>query len=176
MTHAEAQQLALDLMHQHGLLQAGWQFRWNNGKRQLGVCRVRRNRLPRSADFTEVKTIGLSRHLVALNSDEEVRDTILHEIAHAIAGVKNGHNHLWKETCRKIGARPRRLAGEGVKVVQAPYIIVCDCCQRSLGKRHRRVSARKLARSYCRSCGPQSMGKLRLTNSESMPASAIALN
>src|ERR1041385_8479007 len=159
MTLTEAQRLALDLMRHHGLLDAGWRFRWNSGKRQLGVCRVRRKRVAGSPGYVEVKTIGLSRNLVALNSDEEVRDTILHEIAHALAGVSNGHNRIWKEVCLRVGARPQRLAGEQVKIAAAPYVIVCGCCQKNLGRRHRLISPRRLSRIYCRSCGPLSMGK-----------------
>ena len=33
----------------------------------------------------------------------EAEETILHEIAHILAGCKNGHNHRWKEVCREIG-------------------------------------------------------------------------
>jgi predicted SprT family Zn-dependent metalloprotease len=97
---------------------------------------------------------------VALNSDEEVRDPILHEIAHAIAGLKNGHNPVWKSICRRIGARPDRLAGEEVEVIQGRYVIHCPCCGSDLARRHRRVNSIRLARSYCRSCGPASKGRL----------------
>lgn len=162
MTHREAQQLALHLMEKHNLLADGWRFRWNNGKRQLGVCRIRRKLVGGLEGYREIKTIGLSRHLVALNPDDEVRDTILHEIAHAIAGVHNGHNHIWKDVCRRIGARPHRLAGEQVKIAEAPYVIVCGSCSRQIARRHRRPSVCRLSNSYCRTCGPASMGKLQV--------------
>jgi hypothetical protein len=41
---------------------------------------------------------------------EEIRDTLLHEIAHAIAGHKAGHGAEWKAVCRRIGAKPNPKA------------------------------------------------------------------
>ena len=40
-------------------------------------------------------------------SEEQLLDTVLHEIAHAIAGHEAGHGLLWKATARRIGATPR---------------------------------------------------------------------
>ena len=162
MTHAQAIQLALELMEQHGLLKDGWRFRWSSGKRQLGLCEIKHRRHPVSGESIEVKTIKLSSHLVTLNTDDEVRDTILHEIAHAIAGIDNGHNEQWKAVCRRIGAAPKRTAGPDVKVAAAPYSIVCGICRRDLGPRHRRIRRERLERLYCRDCGKASLGKLRM--------------
>lgn len=88
--------LAVGLMRQHGL--NGWTFEFDNAKRRAGVCRYR------------CKVISLSRHYVRLNADnyEDIRDTILHEIAHAIAGFKAAHGPAWKAVCRRIGAKPER--------------------------------------------------------------------
>ena len=158
----EAQQLALTLMDEHGVLDDGWVFRWSNGKRQLGCAQIRRRTDRRTGKTQEIKTIKLSRYLVALNDEDEVRDTILHEIAHAIAGLKNGHNAVWKTVCRRIGARPERLAGEEVNVVKHRFEIVCGCCGHVVGKRHRRMAASRLKHSYCRDCGLPSKGTLKL--------------
>jgi predicted SprT family Zn-dependent metalloprotease len=160
MTLTQAHQLALSLMEEHGLRKAGWRFRWGSGKRQLGSAGVTRRRDPVTGRTIEVRTITLSRYLVRLNSDEEVRETILHEIAHAIAGVEHGHDAVWQRVCRRIGAKPQRLAGETVKVVAAPLEVVCGACERVLAQRHRRMRADVLERSYCRHCGPKTTGKL----------------
>lgn len=162
MTHAQAFQLAVQLMERHGLLEAGWRFRWSRGKRQQGLCEIKRRRHPVTGEEIEIKTIKLSAYLVALNSDEEVRDTILHEIAHALAGIENGHNEKWKAICRRIGAKPERTAGEEVKVAAAPYAIVCGCCRETVAQRHRRMRRERLERLYCRQCGTQSLGKLQM--------------
>ncbi|MBI1369817.1 MAG: hypothetical protein GC162_14320 [Planctomycetes bacterium] len=153
-------------MKAHGVHAAGWRFAWSRGKRQLGSAQVRRRRVAGTGKIIETKTITLSRHLVALNGDEEVRETILHEIAHAIAGVRNGHNEIWKAACRRVGARPVRLAGEEVQTVQGRYIMYCPGCDRELGRRHRRMRSEMLARTFCRACGKASKGKLVLKLAE----------
>ncbi|MEX0886831.1 MAG: SprT-like domain-containing protein [Phycisphaeraceae bacterium] len=156
----DAERLALSLMRQHGLIDAGWRFRWSRGKRQLGAAQVRPRRDARTGQVTYVRTIRLSQHLVQLNPDAEVRDTILHEIAHALVGVEHGHDAAWRAVCRQIGARPQRLAGEEVVTPPARYELVCPGCERVLGQRHRRVNVRWLKRVYCRFCGPASKGRL----------------
>ena len=42
------------------------------------------------------------------NGPEEVRDTILHEVAHALVGPGHGHDTVWKATAAQVGARPQR--------------------------------------------------------------------
>ena len=160
MTIPQAQRLAEALMRAHGLTDAGWSFKWGNGKRRLGAAETRRARDPITRKPVEHKAIRLSRHLVALNPEPVVRDVILHEIAHALVGIEAGHSRAWREMCLKIGAKPQRLADEGVRVIEGRYAIVCTACDAELGRRHRRVSPAKLAKSYCRACGPRSTGKL----------------
>ena len=88
-------QLALDLMAHHGLV--GWSFHFNRCKTSLGLCVYHR------------RIIELSIYLVERdNSAEEIRDTILHEIAHALVGARHGHDRVWKRKCVEIGARPMR--------------------------------------------------------------------
>jgi len=70
--------------------------------------------------------------------------------------------------CRRIGARPQRLAGEEVNVVEARYTLVCGTCDKPLGKRHRRIRKDRLAISYCRGCGRKSKGTLWLHDSRTM--------
>ena len=42
--------------------------------------------------------------------DDEIKDTLLHEIAHALAGPKAGHRYEWKRICLQIGATPSAIA------------------------------------------------------------------
>ena len=51
--------------------------------------------------------IWISRTHALEGSQEQIRDTVLHEIAHAIAGYEAGHGPLWKVTARRIGATTR---------------------------------------------------------------------
>lgn len=164
LSHEQAKELALDLMQQHGLTEDGWQFKWSNAKRQLGRASIRRKKQHHFGPVVEIKTISISRHLVELNPASEVRETILHEIAHALAGLEHRHDEVWKATCRQIGAKPQRLADEQVRTVKPRYIVRCGTCNKDLQKRHRRVSPGVLNESYCFHCGPDTMGKLQLVD------------
>ena len=84
---------ARGLMDEHGL--GEWTFAFLEAERRLGDC-----------NYAErVIRIGRTHALDA--SDAEIRDTILHEIAHALAGPEARHGALWKATARRIGATPR---------------------------------------------------------------------
>lgn len=115
--------LAVSLMKKHGIWEQGWRFRWDNAKRRYGVCRYRS------------KTIGLSKNLVSLNTVEKTKDTILHEIAHAIAGHKAGHGWEWKQVCIRIGAKPERCySSSDTNTPKLKYYAVCGGC----GMEHQR--------------------------------------
>ena len=73
-----------------------WTFRFNRRRRALGLCCFHRS------------TIEMSAHLVLLNGSTELRDTLLHEIVHALVGPGHGHDAVWKQKCVEVGARPRR--------------------------------------------------------------------
>jgi predicted SprT family Zn-dependent metalloprotease len=113
----QAQTLANELMVQHGISQLGWKFKFDNALKRFGVCRYRS------------KVIGLSRHLTALNSLELVKDTILHEIAHAIAGYNAKHGVEWKLVCIRIGAKPQRCySNDDTNTPTLKYQAVCGGC------------------------------------------------
>ncbi|WP_372736880.1 SprT-like domain-containing protein, partial [Nocardioides sp.] len=86
--------MAEHLLERHGLTE--WQISFDNAKRRAGVCRF------------GVKTIGLSAPLTTVHTDDEVRDTILHEIAHALAGPGHGHDAHWRALAQSIGCSGER--------------------------------------------------------------------
>ena len=85
--------MARSLMDEHGL--GAWTFAFLEAERRLGDCHFR----------DRVIRIGRAHALDA--SDAEIRDTILHEIAHALAGPEARHGPEWKATAKRIGATPR---------------------------------------------------------------------
>ena len=89
-----ARELARGLMDEHGLHR--WSLIFDSAKRRAGLCRY------------DTRTISLSRPLTALYSADEVRETVLHEIAHALAGPKAGHGPAWRRVAREIGATGQR--------------------------------------------------------------------
>jgi predicted SprT family Zn-dependent metalloprotease len=71
----------------------------------------------------------LSGPLIALNDEAEVRDTVLHEIAHALVGAKHGHDRVWKDTAEAVGCRPQRCySAQTVRVPSARYRFECPVC------------------------------------------------
>ncbi len=137
-----ARHLAQTLLAQHGLSTAdpAWSFRFNRRKRALGTCHYQPRR------------IELSSHFVVANDPDEVRDTLLHEIAHALAGPSAGHGPAWKAACVQVGARPERLAGPEVAMPAGRWRASCPGCN-TQHTRHRRPL--KGCDYVCRACGPQ---------------------
>lgn len=94
MKAQDAQRLAIYLMAKHGLTDKGWKFRFN--KRLTAAGRATEKRAGE-------KWIELSIMFVEVNPEESVKETILHEIGHALRGVKYGHDLRWKLIVRSIG-------------------------------------------------------------------------
>ncbi len=141
MDFNDASNLARGLIASHRL--HGWTFRFNHGKRTLGLC-----------NYTDHR-IELSMYFVARNDESAVRDTILHEIAHALAGPAAGHGPAWRAICQEIGAVPQRLDYEA-DMPEGNWVAVCPGC----GENHTRFRRPMLGRTYvCRGCGPKE-GKL----------------
>ena len=84
------------LMDAHGLKQ--WTLRFAAARRRLGAC------------FVQPKIIEIARWHAVHGESRDVTDTILHEIAHALAGAKAGHGPARKAVARRIGATPRARA------------------------------------------------------------------
>ena len=106
-----ARQLALNLMAEHGL---SWNFRWDRAKKRAG-----------QTNFT-TRTITLSKHLTQLCTEEQVRHTILHEIAHALVGHGHGHGPVWQAKAKELGTSPRRCTGPDFPVADAPWQGTCS--------------------------------------------------
>jgi predicted SprT family Zn-dependent metalloprotease len=139
MELAEAQHIANNLLHQHGLTERGWSFRFNRNKRRLGVCKQ------------DDKRIELSQYYVERNDREHVIDTILHEIAHALVGTQHGHDDVWKSMCIRIGATPSSCSNSA-KMPEGYWQARCPGCF-TVFNRHRRP--RRLRGRYCVACGPE---------------------
>lgn len=138
MTPLEAEHMALELMNKHGL--TDWHFCWDRAKQRAGCCKHLR------------KMITLSVHYVNLNENRpyDILDTILHEIAHALAGYGAGHGPKWQAVCRRIGARPVRCYDSSIAMPDGRYVATCGSCGKTY-YRHRRPRAGW--RYWCRTCG-----------------------
>lgn len=127
----QAEKLVKELMDQHGLIKDGWKFDWLKHSSIAGLC-----------NYTK-KEINLSLELTMLNTESEVRDTIVHEIAHALT-PNEGHGKKWKAKCVEIGCRPEQFYTDNQKVrAQVRYLAICDHC----GREHKQ--AEKTLSCYC---------------------------
>ena len=122
MDRRRALVMAQQLMDEHGL--TGWRVQLDNAKRRAGVCR-----------FTD-RVIGLSAPLTELHTEAEVRDTVLHEIAHALVGPAHGHDRAWRATAMRIGCSGTRCTDPGSARVEGAWVGVCPAGH--VKDRHRR--------------------------------------
>ena len=124
-------QMAVDLLSEHGLKK--WRFKFDHSTRRAGCCNYRD------------KLVSISFELALSASDENIRDTILHEIAHALSGKKHNHDAVWKAKAREIGCSGERCH----RLVFSPprYHVTCEnqCWTHTAERRNRRL--------VCRTCG-----------------------
>jgi predicted SprT family Zn-dependent metalloprotease len=127
-----------------------WTVNYDSAKRRAGICRLAE------------KQISISKNH-ALNNDESVvKDTILHEFAHAIAYEiykETGHGKRWKEVARLIGATPK--ARGKFNLPDAPWILVHRCGKSNqlvpISERYRR---NKKIKNYYLNRRPETKGEL----------------
>ena len=90
------QLLADRLLNEHELFKKGWRFSFDRAKRRAGCCRYSK------------KEITLAKAYAEQEESKEIKNTILHEIAHALVGPKHGHNEIWKQKALEIGCDAER--------------------------------------------------------------------
>lgn len=133
MDYGDAAIMARALMEQYGLEK--WGFDFNTNKKRLGVC------------FFKKQQIELSMYYVRANELAEIRETILHEIAHALVG--HGYHDLsWTRKCIELGIPAKRCGSMGCQL-EGNWRGTCPNCKR-VYHFHRRPQC---LNRYCRHCG-----------------------
>ena len=133
----EVEALGLRLIREHETvngLKKGWKFAFDLAAVRGGVCRYKE------------KLIALSVAYCLKASREEIVDTILHEIAHAIVGPNHGHDEAWKTVARRIGCTAKRCH----QVDHTPPRWRGECGCGKEWKRHR--LSRRARTGYCPKC------------------------
>lgn len=90
----------------------------------------------------KTKTLYIAKWVLDESLDEAI-ETLLHEIAHAKAGPKNGHNRIWRVWCNRVGAKPVRCADVGIsnkspaRTTPPKWLLVCMDCDQTWSRRRR---------------------------------------
>ena len=137
METKDIEHLAQRLLVDHNL--TDWQFRFDHARQRCGCCNYQR------------REISMSKHFARLNGEAEVRNTLLHEIAHALVGPGHNHNEIWRRAAANIGAKVE-TTNTCASMPQPKWHLVCLNCAQTVAKRHRRNL--DLHRVKCAHCGP----------------------
>lgn len=81
----------------------GWKLNYDTAVSRFAVCRFSK------------KEISISQVLIKYAGRDESIDTLLHEIAHVLAGLDANHNAVWKSFAKELGARPK-ASGPSIEV------------------------------------------------------------
>lgn len=133
MRKTEVKAMAKDLFLKHGL---EWDLGFDQAKRRLGACHF------------DKKRISLSERYIKIATPEQIINTLLHEIAHALVGVGHGHNHIWRRTAQTIGCDGSRVSS--IACFTPPkWVADCKC-----GIGHNRYKKPKAGCKWsCAKCG-----------------------
>lgn len=81
-------------MEKYGLFSNGWKWGFNNRSTSAGITH-----------WGKENKITLSNRFISSEKTtiQDIQNTILHEIAHALVGPHNKHNDIWKTKALEIG-------------------------------------------------------------------------
>ena len=92
----DAVDLTNTLLRERGLYTQGWRVKLTRAKFRAGNCNHR------------TKQIGLSVLVTPAHTEDAVFDTVTHEVAHALAGPRHGHDMTWKRIHLELGGNAKR--------------------------------------------------------------------
>ena len=123
----------------------GYSFKWDNAKRRNGQINYHK------------KTISLSKVRIEVNLHQlhgVIKNTILHEIAHAFSYETYGRNGIghcekWRSIALQIGCNGQRCTSGYENIQTSKYTLLCKVC----GKESQIHRKPKLKRS-CGKCSP----------------------
>jgi len=90
-----------------------WSFGYDSAKTRAGLC-----------SYTK-RHISISRYLCEIHSIADVRQTVLHEIAHARCGPQAAHGRVWLQTAKSMGYLNKKFTGKEIGREIAPWQGFC---------------------------------------------------
>jgi hypothetical protein len=157
VTERDARRLAVALMKEHGLDPMVWTFKIDRrSRRRSGHCRFRWHRSWSGDIVVDEGQLSLAAWLIRHNEEPRVRNTILHEIAHALTPGCH-HDWTWQRVAERIGCDGLRCydadSDSPLGRIQRPALPWQGTCPG--GHKHERVRAPRMNRtSSCGLCVP----------------------
>jgi len=113
----------------------GWSFQFDHATQRAGCCNY------------QTRVISLADAYARSATDEEIDDTLLHEIAHALVGKAHGHDQVWQAQAVALGCSGQRCYD--VQFTPPRYIMTyTNACWVTTAERRQRGAV-------CRTChGP----------------------
>lgn len=126
---AVVRQLAASLLVRHGLQE--WCFDFDHATRRAGCCDYRRRRITLALQFARQA------------DDQQLLETLLHEIAHALVGPKHHHDVHWRAKALEIGASGERC--HQLRFHPPRYLVTCanGCWIATAERRRHRIVCRR---------------------------------
>lgn len=117
----------------HGLIE--WSVQLNRALTCSGYC------------DNKAKAISLSRVYLKVATIEQFKNTVLHEIAHALTPGTKHHGKAWREKAKEIGCNGKRTCKSFTK---GKYVITCKS-KCTVVRRHR-VNRSYYEKRRCKKC------------------------
>jgi predicted SprT family Zn-dependent metalloprotease len=139
-----AKRMIEELLAQHGV--DSWAVVFDNAVRRRGQTNY------------DKKEISLSIPITVNNPIEQVRNTILHEVAHVLVGQGHGHDNVWRTKAVEIGCTGETCTTILNRVPRV-YALKCNHCGETFDEFYRRP---KTVDRWHIKCGRVSKNKLEL--------------
>ena len=139
-------EFAIELIEEH-LPGGDWSFTIDRRSRRThGWCEHNR--------CTGGGVIGVSAFIIEHASDDEIFDTVTHELAHALCGPDEGHSVHWSLVHKELGGNGERYARAIPGAPKGKYEATCPACDKR-GIAYRWRIAPTMKRATHNACGLQ---------------------
>ena len=135
ITKEETKKLFDELKEEYNL--NDWKLKFSRAYTTFGQC-----------DYNS-KRIIVSEKAIEQTTYKDVKQTLIHEFAHAIVGPSHNHNEVWRKQCIAMGGKGERCASVSL---DKPYKYIVGCYDGCWKKRYMNRPKYNVARRICGKC------------------------
>jgi predicted SprT family Zn-dependent metalloprotease len=116
-----------------------WRLTWDNrSKTRAGLCSY------------ASRSLTLSTAFVARCPAQDIQQTLLHEVAHAVVGAAHHHHdQVWCQAAQQLGCQDDKC--QPVQIMRAPFVLTC--MQRCFHSPRMKRSWKTIESKKCSKCG-----------------------